>query len=100
MPPTRKTRKRTPTNSPLADRTKKEVGRPPNAWILYRLDHLPQISETYSTKDHPIRQAEASRIIARQWRAESPEVRQQYEKKAEIAKAEHNKAHPDWKYRP
>ncbi|KAK4685791.1 hypothetical protein P7C73_g4349, partial [Tremellales sp. Uapishka_1] len=45
-------------------------------------------------------QSDISRIMSVLWKRESPEVRREYERKAEIMKVEHAKQNPGYKYTP
>ena len=47
-----------------------------------------------------MKQADISRLIAATWKIEPDEVKLDYEKRAAIAKAEHKKKYPDYKYNP
>ena len=73
--------------------------RPPNAWILYRSDKLralpPQVPGT------PRRvQADVSKLISSMWRNESEDVRNQYERRADEKKAEHQARYPGYRFMP
>jgi hypothetical protein len=73
--------------------------RPPNAWIIYRSDKLQNLPPPPLGQPKPT-QAEVSKIIAAQWRAESAEVRATYDDRAETAKAEHARMYPDYRFAP
>ncbi|KAI0291631.1 hypothetical protein B0F90DRAFT_1775681, partial [Multifurca ochricompacta] len=73
--------------------------RPPNAWILYRSDKLQQLPPPPEGQPKPT-QAEVSKIISAQWRLESDEVRALYDQRAEIAKAEHARLYPNYRFAP
>ncbi|KAK7057403.1 HMG box domain-containing protein [Favolaschia claudopus] len=66
--------------------------RPPNAWILYRAEK----SKTITRKA----QADVSKEIAAMWKAELPHVRAEYERRADIKKAEHAAMYPDYRFQP
>lgn len=72
--------------------------RPPNAWIIYRSDKLQNMPPPPEGKSRT--QADVSKIISAQWRAESAEVRAMYDDRAEIAKAEHARMYPDYRFAP
>lgn len=73
--------------------------RPPNAWILYRSDKLQELPPPPLGHPKPT-QAEVSKIISAQWRAEAEEVRALYEQRAEMAKAEHARLYPNYRFAP
>ncbi|KAI0249620.1 hypothetical protein BJV78DRAFT_656455 [Lactifluus subvellereus] len=73
--------------------------RPPNAWILYRSDKLQQLPPPALGQPKPT-QAEVSKIISAQWRAEPEEVRAFYDQRAEMAKAEHARLYPNYRFAP
>ncbi|KAH8926201.1 hypothetical protein BT69DRAFT_1201680, partial [Atractiella rhizophila] len=61
--------------------------RPRNAWIIYRSEKLKELKPQAP-------QAELSKALGEMWRNEPPEVKKEYERKAEVEKAQHNKAFP------
>jgi hypothetical protein len=73
--------------------------RPPNAWILYRSDKLQELPPPPVGQPKPT-QAEVSKIISAQWRAETDDVRALYEQRAETAKAEHARLYPNYRFAP
>lgn len=73
--------------------------RPPNAWILYRSDKLQELPPPPLGHPKPT-QAEVSKIISAQWRNEMEEVRALYEQRAEMAKAEHARLYPNYRFAP
>ncbi|KAF5385907.1 hypothetical protein D9615_002398 [Tricholomella constricta] len=44
--------------------------------------------------------AEVSRIISRMWKGETPEVKAEYERRAEVKKIEHAAMYPNYRYMP
>ncbi|KZV61439.1 high mobility group box, partial [Peniophora sp. CONT] len=76
--------------------------RPPNAWIIYRTDKLKELKEL--AKPQPgqpkEKQADLSTKISLMWRNETEEVKKEYERRAERAKAEHARLYPDYKFEP
>nr|GAT57678.1 predicted protein [Mycena chlorophos] len=66
--------------------------RPPNAWILYRADKAKEIGRKA--------QADVSREISLLWRNERPEIRAEYERRADIKKAEHQLMYPQYRFQP
>ena len=73
--------------------------RPPNAWILYRSDKLQQLPPPALGQPKPT-QAEVSKIISAQWKTESDEVRAMYDERAQIAKLEHARLYPNYRFTP
>ncbi|OSX66755.1 hypothetical protein POSPLADRAFT_1053371 [Postia placenta MAD-698-R-SB12] len=64
--------------------------RPPNAWILYRSDKLKQMMQSQLQHGHPKKpQSSVSKEVAAMWKAEDPGVRGEYERLADVKKAEH-----------
>ncbi|GLB37261.1 putative high mobility group [Lyophyllum shimeji] len=75
-----------------------QIPRPPNSWILYRSDMVsllppPPPGTTRS-------QAEVSRMISQMWKNEAPEVKAEYERRAEVKKLEHAALYPHYRYMP
>ncbi|PIL34037.1 hypothetical protein GSI_03746 [Ganoderma sinense ZZ0214-1] len=89
---------RDPDDDSKPDRNR--IPRPPNAWILYRGDRLGEWKAARSPNDPPVKQADISRLIGKRWREEDDAIKLQYEKRAAIAKADHKKRYPDYKYNP
>ncbi|KAL9939757.1 hypothetical protein V8E36_001574 [Tilletia maclaganii] len=91
-----------------------KIPRPPNSFMLYRADKARAASmmgvETFyarlkrnstepaATFDRS--RGAMSRDFAAMWRAESPQVRRQYEEAAEKRKAEHLRKYPGYRYQP
>lgn len=73
--------------------------RPPNAWIIYRSDKLQNLPPPPLGQPKPT-QAQVSKIIAAQWRAETDDIRALYDQRAETAKAEHARMYPDYRFAP
>ena len=73
--------------------------RPPNAWILYRSDRLRALPP--AAPGAPRRpQSEISKEIARMWKNEAEETKSEYERRAELAKAEHARQYPNYRFCP
>nr|QEJ80709.1 putative MAT1-2-1 protein [Teratosphaeria gauchensis] len=73
-----------------------KVPRPPNAFIIYRKEWHPKVvAENPGLHNNAI-----SVIIGDKWRAESDEVREEYKRKAEDAKRQHELDHPGYQYQP
>ncbi|KAA1094772.1 mating type [Puccinia graminis f. sp. tritici] len=89
----------TPTKAKPAVSSKnkeEKLPRPPNSWILYRSDKIVEMKSQHNG----LAQCLLSKEIATRWRNESQEVKSDYEKKAEVIKAEHAIKYPDYKYSP
>lgn len=72
--------------------------RPPNAWILYRSDRVREMPPPLPGQLRT--QADVSKAISEQWRNESEATRAEYERRAEMKKAEHHTRYPDYRFRP
>jgi HMG (high mobility group) box len=72
--------------------------RPPNAWILYRSDRVRQMPPPLPGQLRT--QADVSKAISEQWRNESEATRSEYERRAELKKAEHHAQFPDYRFQP
>ncbi|KAJ7128884.1 hypothetical protein C8R43DRAFT_957402 [Mycena crocata] len=66
--------------------------RPPNAWILYRAEKSKAIGRKA--------QSDVSKEISAMWKAETPDVRAEYERRAEEKKAEHSAMYPQYRFQP
>lgn len=73
--------------------------RPRNPWIIFRTDMLKQ-RQPRPPGTQPQLQADASKDIAKLWRNLSPEVREEYERRAAEEKVEHERRYPNYKYKP
>lgn len=72
--------------------------RPPNAWILYRSDRVREMPPPLPGQLRT--QADVSKAISEQWRNESEATRAEYERRAEMKKAEHHAQYPDYRFQP
>lgn len=81
----------TKSKVPIMKKSPPKILRPPNAWILYRSDKL---AEAKSIQGQRTPQAELSKHIAESWRSETPEVKREYERQAELRKLQHEAQHP------
>ncbi|KAL7339612.1 high mobility group box domain-containing protein, partial [Rhodotorula toruloides] len=70
------------------------IKRPPNAFILFR-SHCCQPDSSSSLDPQHI-----SVIVSQVWKGLSAKDKSYWEDKARIAKEEHQRLHPDYKYRP
>ncbi|KAJ6593691.1 hypothetical protein B0H19DRAFT_1056187 [Mycena capillaripes] len=66
--------------------------RPPNAWILYRAEKSKEIGRKA--------QSDVSKEISAMWRTELPHIRAEYERRADIKKAEHAAMYPEYRFQP
>ncbi|KXN93388.1 Silenced mating-type M-specific polypeptide Mc [Leucoagaricus sp. SymC.cos] len=73
--------------------------RPPNAWIIYRSDKVHQLPPLEPGQPRRA-QAEVSKLISNMWANESEETRQEYERRAEEAKAAHALKYPGYRFKP
>ncbi|KAG5652544.1 hypothetical protein H0H81_004605 [Sphagnurus paluster] len=76
----------------------RRIPRPPNSFILYRK------AMSQALPPSPIgtkrTQGETSRIIAQMWKNETPEVKADFERLAQMKKMEHEYMYPGYRYRP
>jgi hypothetical protein len=111
--------------SPLQTVPKKvKIPRPPNAFILFRMDKQPSIVQEHmvgecshkptcapaktagstakvcANRVITINNNQVSKIIGKMWQSASPDVKRTYRLKAEEAKREHKEKYPDYKYSP
>lgn len=85
-------------NDPTTSDKPIKTPRPPNAWIIYRSDHIGKYQQPVGKP--PMLQAEVSKLLGKQWREESAAVRAEYERRAEVAKAEHAVRYPGYRFKP
>jgi hypothetical protein len=69
------------------------VKRPPNSFMLYRSDYAERIKTFLSHKN----QQAVSKLAAKFWEGELPDVKTYYKELAEIEKQNHREAHPGYK---
>ncbi|KAG6891760.1 hypothetical protein C0992_006181 [Termitomyces sp. T32_za158] len=74
------------------------IPRPPNSWILYRSDMVALLAPPPPGTTRS--QADVSRIISSMWKTEKPEVKAEYERRAEVKKFEHAAMYPNYRYMP
>ncbi|KAF5370574.1 hypothetical protein D9758_002087 [Tetrapyrgos nigripes] len=80
-----------------------KIPRPPNAWILFRSDMLRKINpHTWDANGRPTRKTQAvvSKEVADLWKTASPDVRAEYERRADAKKAEHSIQFPNYRFTP
>lgn len=96
---------------PAAHGKTAKIPRPPNAFILYRQHHQPEIKATYPdfcnndicTSTHPQqtnRLTPPAILLGKQWRDETDAVKAHYKAQAEELKRKHARDHPDYQYSP
>lgn len=73
-----------------------KVPRPMNSFMLYRSAYAERVKEFCKEGNHQI----ISQVTGASWGMEAQEVKQLYEKYAEIDRQNHQKAHPDYKFAP
>ncbi len=73
--------------------------RPPNAWIIYRSDKVHQLPPLEPGQPRRA-QADVSKMISSMWANESEQTRQEYERRAEEAKAAHALKYPGYRFKP
>lgn len=73
--------------------------RPPNAWIIYRSEKTKMITCGAAGQPAPA-QGVVSKMISAMWKAEPPETRAIYERRADEKKAEHQKQYPGYRFQP
>nr|AXQ39867.1 HMG-box protein [Pyricularia oryzae]BAC65094.1 MAT1-2-1 [Pyricularia grisea] len=86
------------TTAPAAQQTslQDKIPRPANAYILYRKDWHPIVKSA----NPGIHNNEISKILGKQWAAETPEVRAEYKELAEEKKREFYAKYPTYRYSP
>src|SRR5438132_1156618 len=75
---------------------KYKTPRPPNAFILYRIE----IQNIIKTTNHKFTNAEVSKKAGKMWHNLSKEEKEKFKKKAEVIKYKHLKLYPNYKYKP
>ncbi|KAK0186055.1 high mobility group box domain-containing protein [Armillaria mellea] len=81
-------------HTPLYRRTPGHVGRPPNAFMLFRSDYWRENKDVIRERDH----REISRICGQLWRALPPDEKQVYRDMANDVKEVHLAKYPDYKF--
>jgi len=85
-----------PKPPPVRNNRKSLIPRPPNAFILFRVEHQPIVRHQNPTATVQ----QISVLLGKLWREQSPEVRRKYAEMAIIAKEDHKRKYPDYKFRP
>ncbi|KAI8997009.1 hypothetical protein BDB01DRAFT_862821 [Pilobolus umbonatus] len=75
---------------------KSTIPRPLNCFLLYRLEKQKEIVAKCAGANH----RDISKIIAKWWKEASDEEKKPFREQAKIAKLEHSKLYPDYKYMP
>ncbi|KAJ3821951.1 hypothetical protein EV361DRAFT_540014 [Lentinula raphanica] len=82
--------------SPSLPPEERQPKRPPNAWILFRSD----MNRALKLKYPKATQSLLSKQISDLWANAIPEVRAEYERRAEAAKVAHHMKYPNYKFNP
>ncbi|KAG2232686.1 hypothetical protein INT48_006865, partial [Thamnidium elegans] len=84
----------TKTNTSNTDQS--AIPRPLNCFLMYRLEKQKEIVAKCAGANH----RDISKIIAKWWREASEVEKRPFRERARIAKIEHRKLYPDYKYTP
>ncbi|RKP04985.1 high mobility group box domain-containing protein, partial [Thamnocephalis sphaerospora] len=76
---------------------KAHVRRPPNCFIVYRMAMREKVLKEIGSQCN---NTEVSKVVARWWKNEPEDVREQYREKAKQLSEEHKRRYPDYKYQP
>ena len=77
--------------------TSEKIKRPANSFILYRCYASRLLKNQYPAK---MLQADLSKVISEMWQNEAPQVRDEFERRAQEAKEQHAAMYPNYQYRP
>ncbi|KAI8340453.1 high mobility group box domain-containing protein, partial [Chlamydoabsidia padenii] len=91
----RRVQKSKPSTDSVIDQPIK-VPRPMNCFLLYRQDKQKEILEKCPGANH----RDISKIISKWWKEATPQEKEPYVKKAALAKLEHARRYPSYKYMP
>ncbi|KAI8868441.1 hypothetical protein GQ42DRAFT_104062, partial [Ramicandelaber brevisporus] len=84
---------------PRAAKRPDHVGRPPNAFFLYRADHSRMIQGALvASGQKPTNQSNISKRLGDAWKNETDEVRAIYEERARHIREQHARDHPGFQY--
>ncbi|KLJ08662.1 hypothetical protein EMPG_15901 [Blastomyces silverae] len=78
------------------EKRKGKISRPMNSFMLYRSAYAEATKEWCSQNNHQV----VSRVAGLSWPKEPREVRDYYERLANIERDNHGKAHPNYKFAP
>ncbi|EAW10669.1 HMG-box domain-containing protein [Aspergillus clavatus NRRL 1] len=73
-----------------------KVARPMNSFMLYRSAYAERTKEWFAQNNHQV----VSEVAGDSWRIEPAQIREMYERLANIEKSNHLKAHPGYKFSP
>jgi hypothetical protein len=79
---------------------KTHVPRPNNPWISYRRHAVRVYNDSIMEGEKRMEQAELSKLISRQWAAESEEIKNQWRARAKQEAEAHKAANPGYVYKP
>ncbi|KAI9317532.1 hypothetical protein BX666DRAFT_2135103 [Dichotomocladium elegans] len=85
-----------PKSSPNTSTATKKVPRPMNCFLAFRLEKQNEIVARCPGANH----RDISKIIAKYWKEMSEEEKEPYRRRAHLAKLEHEKLYPGYKYQP
>ncbi|KAA8644596.1 hypothetical protein EYZ11_009650 [Aspergillus tanneri] len=75
---------------------KGKVARPMNSFMLYRSAYAERAKQWFAQNNHQV----VSRMAGQSWKLELPEIRKRYELLARMEKANHERAHPGYRFAP
>ncbi|KAG5299454.1 hypothetical protein I7I50_07083 [Histoplasma capsulatum G186AR] len=78
------------------EKKKGKIARPMNSFMLYRSAYAEATKEWCSQNNHQV----VSRVAGVSWPKEPQEIRDYYERLANIERDNHDKAHPNYKFAP
>ncbi|KAG1147471.1 hypothetical protein G6F37_004054 [Rhizopus arrhizus] len=73
-----------------------KVPRPMNSFMIYRLEKQQEIVKECPGANH----RDISKVIAKWWKEMADEEKEHYRQKAELARQEHHRLYPNYKYSP
>ncbi|KAF2220330.1 MAT1-2-1, partial [Elsinoe ampelina] len=76
--------------------TPRSIPRPKNCFILYRQHHHSNMVYRFPNMHNN----QISQVIGAMWKSEPQAVRDEWKRKAELAKIEHERMYPDYQYAP
>ena len=86
------------TPAPVDEPADGKIPRPPNSWILYRADMSQALAAQNPSSSRS--QADISKIISDMWKAIHPDLKAEYERRAELKKIQHAAKYPNYRYNP
>lgn len=86
------------TPAPVEEPADGKIPRPPNSWILYRADMSQALAAQNPGSSRS--QADISKIISDMWKSINPDLKAEYERRAELKKIQHAEKYPNYRYNP